>query len=160
MQTALTSLPTAARREWRTLTPPRIAAIIPRMRERFSAWRRRRKERRDARRAGPKPTLREMVQQSPAFFLLSGLLIAAEAGLVGIVAGTVINKDWQLDPFGPYAFAVLLGLAFLAWAKGRTERFIDSALEPESDDDRFKRLIREVLDERGPGSEVQPEASD
>ena len=129
----------------------------------FRAWRRRRKEPREERPARRRtPTWREAARQNAAFvFLLSGLLFVFEAGLMGLFAGFVINEDWQIDLSGIYvALLLFVVLAFLAFTKRKMDRFVDTMPQLESDDERFKRLIREVLDERSAGSEAQPEASD
>jgi hypothetical protein len=102
-----------------------------------------------------------MARQAPiVVFLLSGLLIAVVAGFVGLVAGIVINKDWKIDPTSSLVYMWFVILALVAVLKRVTDRFIDTMFQQESDDERFKRLIGEVLKERNSGSEIQPEPSD
>ncbi len=91
-------------------------------------------------------------EQAILVFLVSGVLIAAEAGMVGLVAGYVIQQNWKIDPFTGDGYLWFVALALLALVKRSMDTFVDSTVERESGDDRFKRLIREVLDERaGPG---------
>jgi hypothetical protein len=115
----------------------------------YRSWRHRQKKWRAALRAAPTPTWHELARQNPMPYLfVSGLLIAAEAGFIGLVAGFVINKNWTIDLASPDAYLWFSALAVLASVKRAMDRFIDTAVQRESDDDRFKQLIREVLDER------------
>jgi len=75
----------------------------------------------------------------------TGLLTVLESVLVGLVAGTVVLHKWKLDQ-STWA-GLVAAVALIALLKRRAEKALDRSIGEESDDEKQKRLIREVLAE-------------
>jgi hypothetical protein len=87
-------------------------------------------------------------------------LIAAEAGFVGVVAGVVVKRTCTPIFWALSSSVVCRRVAPPALVKGSIDRFVDSTLRRESEDERLKRLIGEVPEETHPRFGAQPESPD
>ena len=108
--------------------------------DRIQAWRRRRKDARAESNARQAASDWAMV-----LLFATGLLTVLESVLVGLVAGTVVLHKWKLDQ-STWA-GLVAAVALIALLKRRAEKALDRSIGEESDDEKQKRLIREVLAE-------------
>jgi MFS family permease len=84
------------------------------------------------------------------FLIFDGALTAGLAAMVGLIVATFIHKDWTISGGWWDVFGVILLIGVIAAFQRFVHRNLDSMLTPdgESDDERIRRLLREVLDER------------
>jgi hypothetical protein len=94
-----------------------------------------------------------MVWRSGRFqfhLILDGVLTAGLAAVVGLIVATFIHKDWTISGGWWDVFGVILLIGVIAVVQRIVHQNLDSMLAPdgESDDERIRRLLREILDER------------
>jgi hypothetical protein len=85
-----------------------------------------------------------------SFVILDGVLTAGLAALVGLLVATFIHKDWTISGGWWDVFGVILGIGVIGVIQRFAHNNLDSMLAPggEPDDERIRRLLREILDER------------
>ena len=83
------------------------------------------------------------------FLIFDGVLTAGLAAMVGLIVATFIHKDWTISGWWNI-FGVILLIGVIAAFQRFVHKSLDSMHTPDgdSDDERIRRLLREVLNER------------
>jgi len=101
------------------------------------------------------------LNSAQTFMILDGAMTALLAAMVALIVATFIDKDWTITEDW-VLYAVILVIGTVGYFQREVQKKVDRLLDPggESDDERIKRLLREVLAERPDDREVVNERPD